>query len=202
MFCPKCGKEVQEGTTFCPNCGNSFAAGGTQAAQPPMQTKVISSGLVPAILVTLFCCLPFGIVSIVYAAKVSSLLQSGDVLLAMGNSDVPVGQYTQKIFAYYGLDEAALNDAGVLTYGTNVKEVTSQVAEAAVDCGIIYATDAFSDGLTVVAEATAEMCGQVIYPAAVLNITKNEEAAKAFLAYLQTDEAAAVFESVGFTPLI
>ena len=128
-------------------------------------------------------------------------LAAGDVLLAMGNSDVPVGQYTQKIFAYYGLDEAALNDAGVLTYGTNVKEVTSQVAEAAVDCGIIYATDAFSDGLTVVAEATPEMCGQVIYPAAVLNITKNEEAAKAFLAYLQTDEAAAVFESVGFTPL-
>ena len=69
------------------------------------------------------------------------------------------------------------------------------------DCGIIYATDAFSDGLTVVAEATAEMCGQVIYPAAVLNITKNEEAAKAFLDYLQTDEAAAVFEKVGFTPL-
>ena len=131
----------------------------------------------------------------------AALLKDGDVLMAMGNSDVPVGQYTQKIFAYYGLDEAALNDAGVLTYGTNVKEVTSQVAEAAVDCGIIYATDAFSDGLTVVAEATAEMCGQVIYPAAVLNITKNEEAAKAFLAYLQTDEAAAVFESVGFTPL-
>ena len=80
-------------------------------------------------------------------------------------------------------------------------KVVLAVAEAAVDCGIIYATDAFSDGLTVVAEATAEMCGQVIYPAAVLNITKNEEAAKAFLAYLQTDEAAAVFESVGFTPL-
>ena len=133
--------------------------------------------------------------------QLAELLKSGDVLLAMGNSDVPVGQYTQKIFAYYGLDETALNDAGVLTYGTNVKEVTSQVAEAAVDCGIIYATDAFSDGLTVVAEATPEMCGQVIYPAAVLNITKNEEAAKAFLEYLQTDDAAAVFESVGFTPL-
>ena len=133
--------------------------------------------------------------------QLAQLLEDGDVLLAMGNSDVPVGQYTQKIFAYYGLDETALNDAGVLTYGTNVKEVTSQVAEAAVDCGIIYATDAFSDGLTVVAEATPEMCGQVIYPAAVLNITKNEEAAKAFLEYLQTDDAAAVFESVGFTPL-
>ena len=48
----------------------------------------------------------------------------------MGNSDVPVGQYTQKIFAYYGLDEAA----------------------------------------------------------------------QAFLDYLQTDKAMAVFESVGFSP--
>ena len=132
--------------------------------------------------------------------QLAQLLQSGDVLLAMGNEDVPVGQYTQKIFAYYGLEESALNEAGVLTYGTNVKEVTSQVSEAAVDCGIIYATDAFSAGLTVVDEATAEMCGQVIYPAAVLNISKNRDAAKAFLDYLQTDEAVAVFESVGFSP--
>ena len=45
------------------------------------------------------------------------------------------------------------------------------------------------------------MCGQVIYPAAVLNITKNEEAAKAFLAYLQGPEASEVFETVGFTPI-
>ena len=132
--------------------------------------------------------------------QLAQLLQSGDVLLAMGNEDVPVGQYTQKIFAYYGLEESALNEAGVLTYGTNVKEVTSQVSEAAVDCGIIYATDAFSAGLTVVDEATAEMCGQVIYPAAVLNISKHQDAAKAFLDYLQTDEAVAVFESVGFSP--
>ena len=133
--------------------------------------------------------------------QLAELLKNGDVFLAMGNEDVPVGQYTQKIFAYYGLDEAQLNEAGVLTYGSNVKEVTSQVSEAAVDCGVIYATDAFSAGLTVVDEATADMCGQVIYPAAVLNITKNEEAARAFLQYLQGDEAGAVFASVGFTPL-
>ena len=69
-------------------------------------------------------------------------LESGDVLMAIGNEDVPVGQYTQKIFTYYGLDEAALNDKGVLTYGSNVKEVTTQVAEGTVDCGIIYQTDA------------------------------------------------------------
>ena len=128
-------------------------------------------------------------------------LQDGTVFLAMGNADVPVGQYTQKIFAYYGLDEETLANAGVLTYGTNVKEVTTQVSEAAVDCGIIYATDAFSAGLTVVDTATAEMCGQVIYPAAVLNITRHEAEAKAFLEYLTGPEASAVFEAVGFSPI-
>ena len=126
-------------------------------------------------------------------------LLSGDILLAMGNSDVPVGQYTQKIFAYYGIDEAAV--AAHLTYGGNVKEVTTQVGEAAADCGVIYATDAFSAGLTVVDAATAEMCGQVIYPAAVLNVTQHEAEAKAFLDYLKGADAAKVFESVGFTAL-
>ena len=128
-------------------------------------------------------------------------LKAGTILLAMGNSDVPVGQYTQKILKYYELDEEALVKAGVITYGSNVKEVTTQVSEATVSCGIIYGTDAFSAGLTVVDTATKDMCGQVIYPAAVLKITKNEAAAKAFLEYLTGPEASAVFESVGFSPL-
>ena len=128
-------------------------------------------------------------------------LQAGDILLAMCNKDVPVGQYTQKILGYYGLDEAALASAGCITYGTNVKEVTTQVREGSVDAGIIYATDAFSAGLTVVDEATADMCGQVIYPAAVLKTAAHPEAAQAFLDYLSTDEAMAVFASVGFSPV-
>ena len=131
--------------------------------------------------------------------ELAERLKDGSVLLAMGNSDVPVGQYTQKIFAYYGLDETEL--AGVLTYGGNVKEVTTQVSEAAVDCGVIYATDAFSAHLQVVDTATAEMCGQVVYPAAVMNVSKHPEAAQAFLDYLTGPEASAVFESVGFSPM-
>ena len=126
-------------------------------------------------------------------------LKDGTILLGMGNSDVPVGQYTQKILKYYELDEDALAAAGCLTYGTNVKEVTTQVSEATVDCGIIYCTDAFSAGLTIVDCATAEMCGQVIYPAAVLNVSKNVETAQAFLDFCRTPEATAVFESVGFS---
>ncbi len=132
--------------------------------------------------------------------QLAELLQSGDMMLAVGNSDVPVGQYTQKIFTYYGIDEAAI--AHKLTYGSNVKEVTTQVSEAAVDCGIIYGTDAFSAGLMVVDSATAEMCGQVIYPAAVINSGEQSDAAADFLAYLQTADALACFEAVGFSPMV
>ena len=128
-------------------------------------------------------------------------LKTGDILFCMGNSDVPVGQYTQKILAYYDLDEEALAAAGVITYGSNVKEVTTQITEASVDAGVVYRTDAYSAGLTPVDEATKEMCGQVIYPATVLKAAPNAEAAREFLAYLQTDRAATVFESVGFTAL-
>ena len=128
-------------------------------------------------------------------------LKAGDIKLAMGNSDVPVGQYTHKIFAYYNLDEDQLAADGVLTYGTNVKEVTMQVSEAAVDCGIIYRTDAVSANLTVVDSATKDMCGEVVYPAAVIKGTKHEDAAKQYLEFLKGSEASACFEEVGFKPL-
>ncbi len=131
--------------------------------------------------------------------QLAELLKSGDVMLAMGNSDVPVGQYTQKIFKFYDIDESAIADK--LTYGSNVKEVTTAVSEGTVDCGIIYASDAYSAKLTVAAEATADMCGQVIYPAAILNTSKQQTAAAAFLQYLQSAEASSEFEKVLFTPL-
>lgn len=128
-------------------------------------------------------------------------LQAGDILMVMGNSDVPVGQYTQKILAYYNLDEEALASAGTITYATNVKEVTSQVSAGSADCGVIYQTDAYSAGLTVVDSATKDMCGRVVYPAAATKAAPNPEGARAFLDFLKGDEATADFSEVGFTPL-
>ena len=124
-------------------------------------------------------------------------------LIALGNSDVPVGQYSEEIFTNLGVWDA-LNAEQKITFGTNVKEVTSQVAAAAVDCGVIYATDAFSaiangDAMEIVTEAPAGSHKQVIYPAAVLNVTKHEDEAKAFLEYLTGDACSAVFQSVGFS---
>ena len=118
-------------------------------------------------------------------------------LVALGNEDVPVGSYSVEILTNLGiLDE--LESGNKITYGSNVKEVTAQVKEAAADCGIVYATDAYSAGLETVDEATADECRQVIYPAALTASTAHAEEAQAFLDYLTTDDAAAIFESVGF----
>ena len=119
-------------------------------------------------------------------------------LLALGNEDVPVGQYSEEILTNLGMLDQ-LEQENKITYGSNVKEVTTQVSEAAADAGIIYATDACSAGLPVVAQADDTMCKQVIYPAAVLNISENQDAAEAFLDYLKTDDCMKVFEEVGFT---
>jgi len=128
-------------------------------------------------------------------------LSGGAILMAVGNSDVPVGQYTISIFEYFDLVEEDLVKKGVLTYGSNVKEVTTQVSEASVDVGIVYQTDAFSAELEILDFATPEMCGQVIYPAAVLALSTNNEEAQSFLDYLFTAEAMAVFERVGFSTI-
>lgn len=119
-------------------------------------------------------------------------------LLALGNEDVPVGQYSEEILTHLGILDQ-LEQENKITYGSNVKEVTTQVSEAAADAGIIYATDAYSAELPVVAQADDAMCKQVIYPAAVLNISENQDAAEAFLDYLKTDDCMKVFEEVGFT---
>ena len=77
--------------------------------------------------------------------------------------------------------------------------MTTQVSEGTVDCGVIYCTDAYSAGLTASDYATPEMCGQVIYPAAVMKNSQHQEEAQAFLDFLQTDPCMEIFEQVGFS---
>ena len=119
-------------------------------------------------------------------------------LLCLGNEDVPVGAYSEEILTNLDILDQLEADKKI-TYGSNVKEVTTQISEGSVDAGIIYATDAYSAGLTVVDQADSDLCKQVIYPAAVLKTAEHPDEAKAFLDYLTTDECAEVFEGVGFT---
>ena len=87
----------------------------------------------------------------------------------------------------------ALDTAATLARGT-LLGVSSEDGKC-----VVYGTDAFSAGLEVVDTAAKEMCGQVIYPAAVMKNSAHIEAAQAFLDYLTGDEAMKVFEGVGFS---
>lgn len=122
-------------------------------------------------------------------------------LLAMGNADVPVGQYAQEVFENMGVWDTLKNEEKI-TFATNVKEVTTQVAQSAVDCGVVYETDAATEpDVKVVAQAGENLYKPAIYPVAVLKNAKNVQTAKDFLEYLKTDACATVFKKVGFTVL-
>lgn len=115
-------------------------------------------------------------------------------LLAMGNSDVPAGVYGQALLEELELWDG-LVDGQKITYGSNVKEVTAQVSAGAVDAGIVYSTDGTAAGLEIV----DDFSGDITYPVALLADSQVLEEAQAFLAFLQGEEAGAVFEGAGFT---
>lgn len=120
-------------------------------------------------------------------------------LLALGNADVPVGQYAQELFENLGFWEEIQDK---ITVASNVKEVTIWVTEEAVDCGVVYRTDASAAGLEVVATAPAELLlNPVHYPAALLADSQHPTEAQAFLDYLQATESAAIWEEAGFSVL-
>lgn len=119
--------------------------------------------------------------------------------IALGNEDVPVGQYSEEVLKNLGIWE---NIQDKVSFGSNVKEVTSWVDENVVDCGIVYKTDAKTAGLDIVAVADDSMLeNKVIYPAAVLKNAKDKEKAQKYIDFLQSDKAAEIFEKYGFKPL-
>ena len=94
MNCPNCGTSNLDNATICANCGRPLtgaAAPPSQSYTPPPPPRAYATAtaapsgpqppnyLVQSILVTLCCCLPLGIVAIVFAAQVNSKWATGDV---------------------------------------------------------------------------------------------------------------------------
>jgi len=78
MYCTNCGQPRPDDATACPSCGR-------RVQQFPLPPK-IPNYLVQSILVTLCCCLPLGLVSVIYAAQVNGKLAAGDIAGAQGAS--------------------------------------------------------------------------------------------------------------------
>ena len=83
MYCSKCGTQNDDNAFKCVRCGEVIQGTGPSMAPPGQK---VSSHLAPAIIVTLLCCLPFGIVAIVYAAQVNGKLNAGDYTGALNAS--------------------------------------------------------------------------------------------------------------------
>lgn len=134
--------------------------------------------------------------------ELSVRLTEGDILMAMGHEDVPVGQYTSRILEFFNLDEGALAASGVITYASNVKEITTQVSEGLVDCGVVFSTDARAANLEVIDQAAMEMTGgRIIYPAAVIRNSNAIDEAKGYLDFLTDSEGVSILEAYGFSPI-
>jgi hypothetical protein len=91
MFCPQCGTANPDNVAQCSQCGTSMQPVSPPPpgayAQPPMQQgPAIENYLIPSILVTVLCCLPFGIPAIIYASQVQEKLLRGDVAGAQQSS--------------------------------------------------------------------------------------------------------------------
>jgi uncharacterized membrane protein YvbJ len=78
MFCVKCGHSLSDADVVCPKCGTMVNATGS--------SETVPTHLVGAILATIFCCVPLGIVAIVYAAQVNGKVAAGDIAGARHNS--------------------------------------------------------------------------------------------------------------------
>ncbi|HHV65733.1 MAG TPA: molybdate ABC transporter substrate-binding protein [Peptococcaceae bacterium] len=117
--------------------------------------------------------------------------------IAIGDpASVPAGQYAQEVLKNLNIWDEVLKKASL---GTNVTEVLNWVAEGSAEAGIVYSTDAVStEKVKVVAEAPEGSVSKVIYPVGIVKTGKNQEAAKKFIEFLQTEEAKKVFESFGF----
>lgn len=119
-------------------------------------------------------------------------------MIAIGNEDVPVGQYTQTIYQNLGLWE---NIQAKANLASNVRQVLDWVVTGNAPCGVVYATDAqIEENVKVVCEAPKGSCDPVIYPAGMVSASKEKEASAEFLEYLKTEEVSEILEAYGFTP--
>lgn len=118
-------------------------------------------------------------------------------MIAIGNADVPAGQYAEEIYKNLGLWDAVQKKANL---ATNVRQVLDWVATGNVPCGVVYATDAMIEkDVEIICEAPEGSCEKVIYPAGVVKDSRYPEEAEAFENYLRTEEAEKILKNYGFT---
>lgn len=133
-------------------------------------------------------------------ASVASLASADIRRVAIGNPDaVPAGVYAKRYLERVKVWKAL---RGKLLPTGSVRAVLAAVANGAADAGIVYVTDVkASDVVRITAVLPDPGGSRIVYPAAVIASSPKKDAAQAFLRFLQSPVANAVFTHYGFQPL-
>ncbi|QHW29866.1 molybdate ABC transporter substrate-binding protein [Paenibacillus rhizovicinus] len=117
--------------------------------------------------------------------------------IAVGQPEsVPAGQYAKETLTTRNVWNPLQSK---LVYAKDVRQVLTYVETGNVDAGFVYKTDALTSSKVKIAlKITDDVHSPILYPAGVVKETKHAAEAKAFYAYLQTNEANAVFVKFGF----
>ena len=121
--------------------------------------------------------------------------------ICIGNPvTVPAGKYAKEVLIHFDLWKK-LETKTVLS--ENVRQALDYVVRNEVDAGIVYETDALSvpKGVIVAAKAPADSHSPVIYPAALVAASQNQEKSKKFLDILVTEKAVEILKKYGFAPV-
>lgn len=109
---------------------------------------------------------------------------------------VPAGTYAKQHLIALGLWGAI---EAKLVPLDNVRAVLAAVASGNVDAGFVYRTDALiSRDVKIAVEVPVAEGPRITYPIAVLREAKQADKARAFIAFLATNEIQAVFARLGF----
>ena len=137
-------------------------------------------------------------------AKVTSFADLAKVKhLVVGAPEVPIGAYTESIFAaaerLHGKAFAEKVRANVRSHELNVRQVLTKVAMGEADAGIVYKTDALTvpDKVQIV-EIPLAINVVADYPMAVLKAAPHADLARNFVRLVLSKEGERMLTSVGF----
>jgi molybdate transport system substrate-binding protein len=118
--------------------------------------------------------------------------------IALGDpGSVPAGQYGQQTLTALHVYDAVKSK---IVLAKDVRQVLTYVETGNADAGLVYATDAQGDAkVRIISTAPEATHSPLIYPVAVTTASHNQEAAHAFVEYLHSPAAVAIFLKHGFT---
>jgi molybdate transport system substrate-binding protein len=128
--------------------------------------------------------------------SVADLASSNVSRIAIADpQSVPAGLYARQLLANAGIWERVRDK---IVPAENVRAALAVVEAGNADLGIVYTTDAASGATRVLFNAPAELSPKITYPVAVMANSAHSGAAKRFLTFLKSSEAAQIFQRAGF----